>query len=123
MKQYIMATVVVMAMILPGCGKNDQDKIVTEFCRALDAGRLDEALSYMSHNAQIELEKKGGKALLATATEQLRQHRGIKSLKVTAKESVGKDILLSVVYKLNDGTEMFDKIPVTKEGSSWKIAK
>ena len=54
--QYIIISI--LSTMLFGCG-NEPDKIVMNYCTSLDAGKLDDALSYLSTSAKQELEKAG----------------------------------------------------------------
>jgi hypothetical protein len=116
--------IVVMMLSMPlfGCGRA-QDKIVINYCKALEAGKLDEAASYLSKDARQVLERAGGKSLLAAAGGAFKQHKGISAIKITKREISGERATVSFVYKFNDGSSIGDYFPLVKEDGNWKIAK
>ena len=118
---YIVVTAL-LSMLLFGCG-SDQDKIVINYCKALDAEKLDEAASYLSKDARQVLERAGGKSLLAEAGNKFKQHKGISSIKITKKKVAGERANVEFVYNFNDGSTYADYFPLVKEDGKWKISK
>lgn len=114
--------VTILSMLLFGCG-HDQDKVVIKYCRALEAGKVDEAVTFLSRDARQMLDSVGGKARLAEAAAQFKQHRGIKSIDITRRKVVGNTATVEFVYKFKDGTKVADYFPLVKEDGAWKIAK
>ena len=114
--------VTLLSILLFGCGK-DQDKVVTSYCKALEAGRFDEAASYLSKDARQVLERAGGKSLLAAAGNAFKQHKGIKAIEITKTNVTGEKATVEFVYKFNDGSKISDFFPLVKEGGVWKITK
>lgn len=121
-KLYYIIVVVMLSMPLFGCGRA-QDKIVINYCKALEAGKLDEAASYLSKDARQVLERAGGKSLLAAAGGAFKQHKGINAIKITKREIAGERATVVLVYKFNDGSSIGDYFPLVKEDGNWKIAK
>ena len=111
-----------LSLLLFGCGK-DQDKIVTGYCKALEAGKLDEATSYLSKDAKQVLERAGGKSLLAASASAFKQRRGIKAIEITKTNVTGEKATVEFVYKFNDGSNISDFFPLVKEDGAWKITK
>ena len=111
-----------LSLLLFGCGR-DQDKIVTSYCKALDAGKFDEAVSYLSKDARQVLESAGGKSLLAASASAFKQHKGIKIIEITKTNVTGGKATVEFVYNFNDGSKFRDFFPMVKEGGAWKITK
>jgi Domain of unknown function (DUF4878) len=112
----------ILAMLLLGCG-HDQDKVVIKYCKALGAGKVDEAVSFLSRDAKQMLENVGGKSRLAEVGGQFKQRKGIKSIDVTRRKVVGNTATVEFVYKFKDGSKIADFFPLVKEDGVWKIAK
>lgn len=108
--------------MLVGCG-NDEGKTVINYCKALEAGKLDEAESYLSKDAKQELARVGGKSRLAAAGGQFKQHRGIGAIKISGKKVAGEITVVDFVYNFNDGSKYNDSFPLIKENGTWKISK
>jgi hypothetical protein len=108
--------------MLTGCG-GGQDKIVINYCKALEALKLDEAASYLSKDANMMLERAGGKSLLAEAGGKFKQRKGIKKIKIIKKTVTGQTALVNFIYNFNDGSTVADSFPLVKENGTWKISK
>ena len=61
-KRLYFLVIAILSMMLHGCG-SDQDKVVSSYCKSLEAGKLDEAESYLSKEAKQLLASIGGKPL------------------------------------------------------------
>ena len=118
---YIFA-MIMLSVLLFGCGR-DQDKVVTGYCKALEAGKVDEAASYLSKDARQALERAGGKSLLVAAGNAFKQHKGIKAIEITKTNVTGEKATVEFVYKFNDGSNVSDFFPLAKEDGVWKITK
>ena len=138
---YYLGVMLILSFMLIGCDKKQdnvlveqnsaldtgkldvakQDKVVIEHIMALDAGKLDVAFSFLSKEAQQKFEAGGGSSGLAAGANQLKQHKGIKSIKITGRKVSGQNTILRVAYSLNDGTELFDNIPLINEDGKWKL--
>ena len=108
--------------MLIGCSSG-QDKTVISYCKALEAGKLDEAASFLSKDANIMLERAGGKALLAEAGMNFKQRKGISKIKITSKKVTGESAIVELVYNFNDGSQFGDSFPLVRENGTWKITK
>jgi hypothetical protein len=111
-----------LSMLMFGCG-NDQDKTVINYCKAIDAGKLDEAVAYLSKDAKEALDSTGGKALLAEVGSRFKQHKGIDSIKITNKKVAGEKADVLFTYNFKDGSKFDDFFPLVKEEGKWKISK
>lgn len=118
---YVIVVTMLMTM-LSGCG-NSQDKTVIGYCKALDAGNLEEAASFLSKDAMRVLEGAGGKSLLAEAGGKFRQRKGIREIKIIGKKVVGESTLVAFEYDFKDGSRVADSFPLIKEDGAWKINK
>ena len=108
--------------MLTGCG-GGQDKVVINYCKALEALKLDEAASYLSKDANLMLERAGGKSLLAEAGGKFRQRKGISKIKIIKKKVTGDNALVEFIYNFKDGSTVADNFPLVKENGTWKISK
>jgi hypothetical protein len=113
---------VISLTMLFGCG-NEQDKIVLKYCKALEAGKVDDAVSYLSKSAKQELEKTGGKQTLAAAADLFKKRKGIKEIKISKREVTGEIAMIRFNYNFNDGSTSGDFFPLVKEDGKWKISK
>ena len=68
-----------------------KDKIVINYCKALEAGKFDDALSYLSKSAQQELEKAGGKSVLAAAANAFKTRKGLKNITISKRDILHGD--------------------------------
>ena len=117
-----LAVTILCSMILAGCGK-EKDDIVINYFKSLEAGRLDEALSYMSESAKQRVEAAGGKPALAAAAEVFKKHNGIKEIKISRRDVSGETAKIVYVYIFNDGSKVDDYRSLKKENGSWKISE
>ena len=122
MRGMFFVVILIVSSMLSGCG-NDQDKIVTNYCKALEAGKLDDAVSYLSKSARQELEKAGGKSLLTSAADVFKQRKGIKKITISKRDVKGDTAMIMFVYNFKDGTTSSDFFPLVKEDGKWKISK
>ena len=114
---------IMMLAMVSGCSGGGEDKAVIGYCKALEAGKLDEAASFLSKDAAAMLEKAGGKSVLAEAGAQFKQRKGISDIKITNKKVVGESAQVEFVYNFNDGSKVNDSFPLVKENGTWKITK
>ena len=114
--------VTLLTFLLSGCG-NDQGKTVIKYCKALEAGDVDKAASYLSKDARQALESLGGKKLLAEAGGKFKERKGIKSIKITKEIVKDKNAAVELVYNFNDGSNFVDNFPLVKEDGKWKISR
>ena len=122
MRGLFFVVMLIVLSMLSGCG-NDQDKIVTNYCKALEAGKFDDAVSYLSKSARQELEKAGGKSLLASAADVFKQRKGIKKITISKRDVKGDTAMITFVYNFKDGTTSSDFFPLVKEDGKWKISR
>ena len=108
-------------MLLFGC-ESAQDKVVKNYCKSIESGKLDNAVSYLSKSARQELEKSGGKPALAAA-DIFKKRKGIKDIKISQREVKGETTMIMFVYYFNDGSTSSDFFPLIKEDGKWKISK
>ena len=116
------AVLLAISMLLFGCG-HAEDKTVVNYCRSIEAGKYDEAASYLSGDARKMLETVGGKSRLADVSAQFKQHKGIKSIDISKRVSKGDNAQVEFVYSFNDGSKYADFFPLVKEGGNWKISR
>jgi predicted SnoaL-like aldol condensation-catalyzing enzyme len=115
------AVAIMLSMMLIGCG-NQQDKIVINFFKSLEAGKLDEALSYLSKPTRKRVEDAGGKPALAASADVFKKHKGIKQIKITRRDVTGETATIVYCYIFNDGSKVDDYLPLVKENGEWKIS-
>lgn len=113
--------IIMSSMMLFGCG-NEQDKVVISYCKSLEAGKYDEAVSYLSKSAKQVLENSGGKPSLAAASDVFKQRKGIKKIKISKREVNGVMATIKFVYHFNDSSTAEDFFPLVREDGKWKIS-
>lgn len=109
-------------MVICACGRKE-DKTVINYCKALEAGKLDIAASYLSRDARKVLDMSGGTARLAQAGVAFKQHKGIDEIKIKKREVAGERATVVFVYRFKDGMEVVDYFPLVKEDGDWKISQ
>lgn len=114
--------VTLLSLLLSGC-ESDQGKTVINYCKALDAGNVDEAASYLSRDARQVLEGLGGIKLLTAASEKFKERQGIKSIKITREEVVDNSATVDFIYNFKDGSKFADNFPLINEDGKWKVSK
>jgi len=114
--------VTLLSLLLSAC-ESDQGKTVIKYCKALDAGNVDEAVSYLSKDARQVLEGLGGRKLLAAAGEKFKERQGIKSIKIIKEKVVDQSATVDLLYNFKDGSKSPDNFPLVKEDGKWKISK
>lgn len=117
---YIVVTL--LTLLLAGCG-SDHGKTAVNYCKALEAGKVDEAYSYLSKDARQALDSLGGKKILVEAGGKFKERKGLKSIKVTKEIVKDKNAAVELLYKFNDGSDFVDNFPLIKEDGKWKISK
>ena len=122
MKLLNLVAVTALLMMLIGCSSAPDD-IVISYCKALDAGKIEEAGSFLSKDATVALQSAGGKWLLADAGAKFKQRKGLSKIKITRKKITGDSALVEFEYNFKDGTKLGDSFPLIKESGSWKISK
>lgn len=111
-----------LLLILTGC-ESAQGKTAINYCKAIESGKLDDALSYLSKDAKQALEELGGKKVLAEVGGKFKERKGIKSIKITKEIVKDKVAAVELLYNFNDGTNFIDNFPLVKEDGTWKISK
>jgi len=122
----VIVFIVILLMMLFGCGnKQDKvlDKVVISYCKALDAGNLDDAISYLSKAAKQQLDSTGGKPTLAQAVDAFKNRKGLKNVKISKREVNGPMATIMFIYNFNDGSTSNDFFPLVKEDGKWKISR
>lgn len=115
------AIILMLSMMLSGCG-NKPDKTVINYFKSLEAGKLDDAISYLSESAKRGVEGAGGKQALAASADVFKKHKGIKEIKIARREVTGETAKIVYVYIFNDGSRADDYLPLIKENGKWKIS-
>lgn len=110
-----------LSLMLSGC-ESDQGKVAISYCKAIESGKLDKALSYLSKDARQALETLGGKKLLAEVGGKFKERKGIKSIKITKEIVKDKKAAVELLYIFNDGSKFVDNFPLVKEDGKWKIS-
>lgn len=120
LKYFIAATL--LTLMLSGC-ESAQGKTAINYCKALESGKLDEAISYLSKDARQALESLGGKKVLAEVSGKFKERKGTKSIEITKEIVKGENAAVELVYNFNDGSKFVDNFPLVKEDGKWKISK
>jgi Domain of unknown function (DUF4878) len=95
--------------------------VVEELGRTLDRGDTDKALSLFSTGLVSKLGIASLKANLAQATAELKEHGGIKSIKVLSDDEVGDLAEVRVEIHRGSGDVTKARYKLVKEQGAWKI--
>lgn len=114
--------VTLLSLMLSGC-ESDHSKTAISYCKSLESGKLDEAQSYLSKDARQVLESLGGKKILAEASANFKERKGLKSIKITKEIVKDNTAAVELLYNFNDGTKFVDNFPLVKEDGKWKISQ
>ncbi len=112
----------VLLPIVPSCGfSNKPSKVVTNLARALERGEIDQASGFFSRTV---VERNGIGPLkenLAQTTAELKEHGGVKSIKVLSEDEAGD--LAEVVVEIERGNGIVTKAryKLVREQGAWKI--
>jgi hypothetical protein len=120
LKYFIVVTL--LSLMLSGC-ESDPGETAINYCKALESGKTDKALSSLSKDAKVALENIGGKTLLAEVGKKFNERKGIKTVKVTKKIVKNKNAAVELLFTFNDGSTFIDNFPLVKEDGKWKITK
>jgi len=118
----VAAFIITLSLVLLGCGK-EEDKLVINYCKALEDGDIEKISSYQSKFAREEYEKVGGRAALAAETDAIKKHKGIKKIKISERKENGPLAAIRFVYKFNDGSDGEGFYNLIREDGKWKISK
>ncbi len=119
-KTLIIVATLLVAVLLTGCSAGP-GKTVTKFFRAIDAGKIDEAIGYLSSSTVQTLGYDKWQATLAEISNRTAAQGGIDSIDIL-EESVNGDIAhVSIKIVMGDGTEETDSVDLIKESGDWKI--
>jgi Domain of unknown function (DUF4878) len=95
--------------------------VVENLGRTLDRGDTDKALSFFSTGLVSKLGIASLKANLAQATAELKEHGGIKSIKVLSDDEVGDLAEVRVEIHRGNGDVTKARYKLVKEQGAWKI--
>ena len=111
---------VLVVLVLAGCSSGPEG-VVKGFFKALDAGKVDKAMEYLSTSTLNTLGHDKWQAALTSATHDLQSKGGLSSVKVVNKKVHGDTATVTVKLIFGDGSSETDTIDLIKENGDWKI--
>lgn len=108
--------------INPGCSLSAKpSKSVETLCRAVESGKVDRAAAFFSSEFINKLGIGALKENLSRATAELKEHGGIKSIKVLKEEVVGDVAEVTIEITRGNGNVSPVHYKLIKEQGVWKI--
>ena len=108
-------------MFLVGCGY-EQDDVVINYFKSLEAGKLDDAMAYLSEPNRKGVDSVEGRQALAASANIFKKRKGIKKIEISRREVTGETAKIVYSYIFNDGSTVDDYLPLVKEKGKWKIS-
>ena len=122
MKQKLLAIFVLLlfATFLTGCSSGP-GSTVQKFFQAVDKGKVEESMGYLSSSTIQALGHEKWQAALIEMSNQMSTQGGLKSVDIN-EETVNGDIAqITVTVIMKDGSEDTDRMDLIKEDGDWKI--
>ena len=108
--------------INPGCGLSAKpSKSVETLCRAVESGEVDRAATFFSSGFINKLGIEVLKENLSRAAAELKEHGGIKSIKVLKEEVVGDVAEVTIEITRGNGNVSPVRYKLIKEQGAWKV--
>jgi hypothetical protein len=105
-----------------GCSLSAKpSKSVETLCRAVESGDVDRAASFFSGGFINKLGIGALKESLSRATAELKEHGGIKSIKVLKEEMVGDVAEVTIEITRGDSNTSLVHYKLIKEQGAWKV--
>ena len=122
MKNRVLTIILFMLLlvVLVGCSSSP-DGAVKGFLKALDKGKIDEAMGYLSTSALSTLGRDKWQSVLASAADEIQSKGGISSVDITDKKVHGDIATVTVKITYGDGSSEVNTIDLIKENGDWKI--
>lgn len=107
-------------LFLAACG-NSPRSAVKAFYDAVEEGRVEDALKMVSSQVTSSIGIDKTRAALQSATREIHDKGGLKSLDIVKEDVVGEVAEVEVRIHYGNGTEETEKVKVVKENGEWKI--
>jgi len=123
-KKRLILVVVVLLLANLSCGifTKGPDKTVESFYKAVDKGKVDEALGYLSYDTIQTLGYNKWRSALTDASRQASlEGEGIKRIKILEKNVNGDFAWVTVEVFYKDGTSEVSTFDLVKENNEWKL--
>ena len=111
---------ILITIVFVGCSPSP-DGAVKGFFKALDKGKIDDAMEYLSTSALNTLGRDKWKSALAGAVDDIQSKGGISSIEIVDKKVHGDIATVTVKVTFGDGRSETDTIDLIKENGKWKI--
>ena len=110
------------AVILAGCtGSGKPSDTYKEFATSLEKNELEAAYKLLDKQSRILIDQRGGVANLTASAAHIKEHRGVKEIKVTSEEQQGDAATSTVLVSFNDGFSGEVVNRFIKEDGKWKL--
>lgn len=94
---------------------------VKDFYKYMEKGDVDKARKLMSKRMQATMTEDKMKAVLALATQKIKEKRGISSVNIDKEDKTGDTAVVTGKVKYGDGSTEDFKQNLIKEDGSWKL--
>lgn len=94
---------------------------VKDFYKYTEKGDLDKAMNLMSKRMKATMTPDKMKAVLALATQKIKEKRGISSVSIDKEDKTGDTAVVTGKVKYGDGSSEDFKQNLIKEDGSWKL--
>lgn len=94
---------------------------VKDFYKYTEKGDLDKAMNLMSKRMKATMTPDKMKAVLALATQKIKEKRGISSVSIDKEDKTGDTATVKGTVKYGDGSKEDFNQNLIKEDGSWKL--
>ena len=96
-------------------------KTAQKFITAIENGKVEEALGYLSSTTLQSLGEEKWRSLIVQMSQQISSQDGIKSTKVTEEVVNGDIATVTLQINYGDGTNEISSMEMIKEDGEWKV--
>ena len=114
--------VLLSAVLLAGCtGSGKPSDTYKEFASFLEKNELEAAYKLVDKQSRVLIDDRGGVANLTASAAHIKEHRGVKEIKVTSEEQQGDAATSTALISFNDGFSGEVANRFIKEDGTWKL--
>ena len=114
--------VLLSAVLLAGCtGSGKPSDTYKEFASFLEKNELEAAYKLVDKQSRVLIDDRGGVANLTASAAHIKEHRGVKDIKVTREEQQGDSATSTALISFNDGFSGEVVNRFIKEDGKWKL--
>lgn len=111
-----------VAIACTGCNfSRKPSKVVEDLVRTLERGETDKAVTFFSSRLINKLGIDALKQDLTRTTSQLKEHGGVKSIRILSEDETGETVQVRVEITRGNGNVTKARYTVLREAGAWKI--